>query len=214
MSTITDIKAVLTALLPSSQRIKIDAHREANNTIIDHMYDYMYIPFGVPFPYLGHTIPSNCHKCDGSLLNIEEYPVLYSEIGNTYNLLAPSGTTQGDGITTFNLPYIQPGGSVIQSGTDSTTGIIFTLGQSSASNGVDINTLITGEVKHKLTGKESGMPETDLGHYSLSATGNENREGIFQSTSTPRFVIPEKDAELAHNNMPPFIVGNWIMRLK
>ena len=213
MSTLDILKTAFQAMLPSNQRIKIAKHREVN----DKMMDYLFIPFGVPFPYLGITIPSNCSKCDGKLLNIVDYPYLFEELGNTYGDLSHGtlgGYSNGDGITTFNLPYIQPGASLIQSGTDATSGIVFKVGLNSASNDADINTLITGEVKHKLTSRESGVPEIDLGHYSLTPSGNDVREGIVNyQSNTPRFIIPARDAELAHNNMPPFIVCNWIIRL-
>lgn len=198
MSVIDNIKDALAAMLPSGQRVKIAKHREVN----DKLLDYMFIPFGVPFPYLGKGldveglyshVPSNCHKCDGSIIQISEAPYLFEEIGTIYG---------GDGITTFRLPLIPPGASLIQMGTNSGQ-YEFEFGQTG------------GEVTHKLTSQESGLPEVDLGFYSESASGNDVREGIVNyQANTPRFIIPGQDAELPHNNMPPFLVCNWIIRLR
>ena len=211
MSTLSDIKTALREMLPSGQRLKVDKHKEVN----DKLLDYMFIPFGVPFPYLGITIPSNCSKCDGKLLNKVNYPYLFDELGNKYGELLHGtlgGYDNGDGITTFNLPYIQPGASLIQSGTDAISKVIFTLGLNSASN--DVNTFITGEVTHKLTKQESGIPTHFIGQRVLSSTGTDaDYEGITNGTGSPQLTVQGAAAESPHNNMPPFIVCNWIMRL-
>jgi VCBS repeat-containing protein len=46
----------------------------------------------------GDTIPEGFMECSGQLLNIEDYPGLYSLIGTTYG---------GDGVTTFALPDLR-----------------------------------------------------------------------------------------------------------
>ena len=43
----------------------------------------------------GTSAPSGWSLCDGSVLNIEDYPLLFEYLGNTYG---------GDGSTTFGLP--------------------------------------------------------------------------------------------------------------
>ena len=198
MSVIDDIKGALAAMLPSAQRIKIAKHREVN----DKLLDYMFIPFGVPFPYLGKGlqegglntyVPSNCHKCDGSIIQISEAPYLFEEIGTLYG---------GDGITTFGLPLIPPGSSLIQMGTSGQ--YKFEFGKTG------------GEVTHKLTSQESGLPAHDIGTRVRSSTGTEGGlEGIVPKNSTTNLLsLLGQDAELSHNNMPPFLVCNWIIRLR
>ena len=201
MSTINKIKEVLTAMLPSGQRIKIAKHREVNDKIID----YMYIPFGVPFPYLGTTIPSNCHLCNGASILRANAPLLFNEIGTTF------GSVDGDH---FNLPNIPVGGSIVQAGTRE--GVNFILGA------------IGGEVKHMLLEDElarhthTQIPHshavpytTDPGNDGLrpengGTGGTIGLIGTSETTATNRTT----GNNVPHNNMPPYMVGNWIIRLK
>lgn len=200
MSTINKIKEVLTAMLPSGQRMKITKHIEVNDKIID----YMYIPFGVPFPYLGTTIPSNCHLCNGASILRTNAPLLFDEIGTTF------GSVDGDH---FNLPNIPVGGSIVQAGTRE--GVNFILGADG------------GEVKHLLTAAESGLPSHN--HISVTEAKSTNQRNADEN-SGPYIVVSAigtngyssistqnvnaVNASAAHNNMSPYMVGNWIIRLK
>lgn len=56
--------------------------------------------------FAGNYAPAGYHVCDGALLNIGDYPALFSLIGTTYG---------GDGMTTFALPDLT-GRSVIGMG--------------------------------------------------------------------------------------------------
>jgi microcystin-dependent protein len=195
---LTTLKKTLQDLLPPNSRIRISAHKDVN----DKLLDYLYIPFGIAFPCLSATIPENCHICDGSLLNREANPYLFNAIGTIYGA--------GDGLTTFNLPFIPAGSSIIQSGTDTISSTVFTLGATG------------GEVKHKSTSEESGIPNhthtinttnsnTGLGNTSQLTGTNGGTPGTLATSGIVGGVV---DASVAHNNMPPYIVGNWIMRLK
>jgi len=46
----------------------------------------------------GNYSPVNWHKCDGSMLSVSNYQVLYSLLGTTYG---------GDGVNTFGLPDLR-----------------------------------------------------------------------------------------------------------
>ena len=46
----------------------------------------------------GNYAPAGWQKCDGSLLSINTYQVLYSLLGTIYG---------GDGVTTFGIPDLQ-----------------------------------------------------------------------------------------------------------
>ena len=204
---ITTLKTTLQNLLPSNSRIRISVHRDVN----DKLLDYLYIPFGIAFPCLSATVPTNCHKCDGALLSIADNPYLFDAIGTLYLTHGTlGGYANGDGITTFNLPFIAAGASIIQAGTDTTSSTTFTLGLSG------------GEVKHTLTGRESGVQthtHTVNNTNSNSGLGNTDQltgtnGGTPGTLNTSGVVGGNIDALDPHNNMSPYIVGNWIMRLK
>jgi len=61
-----------------------------------YFYDDPYISSIVPFA--GPTPPANWMKCEGQILQIDDYLPLYSLIENTYG---------GDGIKTFALPDLR-----------------------------------------------------------------------------------------------------------
>ena len=216
---LTTLKTTLQNLLPSNSRIQISVHRTVNDKILD----YLYIPFGIPFPCLSSTIPANCHKCDGAILNIEDNPYLFDAIGTLYlSHGALGGYANGDGITTFNLPFIAPGANIVQSGTDVTSGTVFTLGASA------------GAVKHTLDITETPAHAHYMFSEGSSRTGdlrddaNKNKTVAREATSTSdgnndylmyvnndvatrgktSTVGGTSGVTQAHNIMQPYIVGN------
>lgn len=48
--------------------------------------------------FAGIMVPTNWKLCDGSVLNVSDFPALYSLLGNTYG---------GNGTTTFGLPDLR-----------------------------------------------------------------------------------------------------------
>ena len=210
MSTLSDIKTALREMLPSGQRLKVDKHKEVN----DKLLDYMFIPFGVPFPFLGPEtkIPSNCAKCDGRELTKIAYPYLFEELGNLWG---------GDGITTFNLPLIPAGASIVQKGTSVSNSISTTFSEGT-----------TGGTTTKILTTDNTPPHS---HYNGMADNDTTLfvygGSIIQPTMIPpslhtSHIQSESDngtsyqgstsvegLATAFNVMNPYIVGNWIMRL-
>ena len=108
MSNLTTLKASVLSFL--SKKVSITKHTSANNL----MMDYLYIPFGVIFPYAGSKVPPNCVFCDNpnATYDKDAYPYLFEAIGFTYG---------GDNVQNFKIPYIPAGCSIIQKGTVETT---------------------------------------------------------------------------------------------
>ncbi|WP_084621551.1 phage tail protein [Luteibacter yeojuensis] len=64
-----------------------------------------YIP-GQIIAFAGERVPANTLRCDGSLVSRHAYPALFDAIGERYG--------EGDGTTTFSIPLVGPGHTLVQ----------------------------------------------------------------------------------------------------
>lgn len=141
--------------------------------------------------------PAGFMFCDGRELNIADQPALYESIGDKFN-------TTGDGVITFNIPDMR-GRSPIGAG----QGASLTerlLGD----NG--------GEEEHTLTTEE--MPEHNHDHSRPTSWGSDQGPGASIGWSRDNGVGANSNQPTAnagggqaHNNMPPFLVLNWLIKL-
>lgn len=153
------------------------------------------LPVGTIIPYAGTTIPSNYMKCEGQELSRIEYDILFSAIGTTYGV--------GDGTTTFNLPNLK--GRVI-TGIDSNDTAFDTLGEK---GGEKTHTLTIQEIpshSHNITYIKSAS--TPLNSNGLSGY-SENNNGVGTNTNA----IQNTGEDQAHNNLQPYIVLNYIIKV-
>lgn len=149
------------------------------------------LPVGTIIPYAGTTIPSNYMKCEGQELSRIEYDILFSAIGTTYG--------EGDGSTTFNLPNLK--GRVI-TGIDSNDTAFDTLGETG------------GEKTHTLTVEE--MPSHSHSYYSSTSTSDWPSRiptGSNAGVDTRDDAIQPTGGGEAHNNLQPYIVLNYIIKV-
>ena len=141
-----------------------------------------------PFP----NVPESWIKCNGQLFNTRDFPALFSVIGNTYG---------GDGVTTFAVPNLQGRVPMHRGGP-------IGLGESS------------GEQMHKLTLQEipshthqaiasSINPDLNLptGGFWAGNTGVSPYSKTINSKMSA-FALSTAGANLAHENMAPFLVFN------
>jgi microcystin-dependent protein len=149
---------------------------------------------GIVAPYAGDTAPTGWLLCDGSAVSRTTYARLFAKIGTTYGV--------GDGSTTFNLPNLK--GRVV-AGYDATQAEFDELGETG------------GEKTHLLTSAESGVPahtHTVYGGYAEGQGGVVGHTGIStqQYNHNGANANTAADASQAHNNLPPYIVLNYIIK--
>lgn len=147
----------------------------------------------------GNFAPVNWAICDGSLLSIASYEVLFTLIGTTYG---------GNGTTNFALPDLRSRAPVHQ-------GNGFVIGQN---GGVETVALTVNQIP-----VHSHVPQAALG-----ATGNPANSpagnvwsgwtGGQYTTQTPGVslnvaAVGMDGGSLAHDNMVPFLTINFIISL-
>lgn len=141
------------------------------------------ISAGVITAFAGATAPTGWLLCDGSAVSRTTYASLFSVIGSTYG--------GGDGSTTFTLPYLKDK---------------FVLGKGSTYTTLGA---VGGEETHTLTIAE--MPSHN--HKSSGNTGGSSigiRDADFDNGLNIDTTYTGGNG--AHNNMPPYIVLNYIIK--
>ena len=175
----------------------------------------IFLPIGSGCDYYGTTLPNeNYMWADGSAISRTEYAGLFAVIGTTYGA--------GDGTNTFNLPDKRTRVSVMAKSGDDTFANLGTTG---------------GEKKHILINNE--LPKLSgsikLGSYMATNAGGASAfispSGIFGRTTVSendRTICAKTDTGRldnnvltinfgnngSHNNLQPYLVCNYIIRVK
>lgn len=144
------------------------------------------MPIGEGALWFTNTAPTGFLLCDGSAVSRTTYSGLFAVIGTTWGA--------GDGSTTFNLPDLR---------------FRFPLGRAASGTG---STLAGtgGAENHTLTVAE--IPSHT--HWTTAwTTGGGTVEPIFSSTNAANQInTGATGGGGAHNNMPPWIAVNYIIR--
>lgn len=182
-----------------------------------------FLPIGIILPYGGNVLPNdNFMFANGQAINRVTYAALFALFGITY------GT--GDGISTFNLPNLQQKVPV-------GVGDSFTLGDT---GGASTHTLTTNEMPthnhtadhtHTITdpGHNHSIPavdtipqpsdnqfavegQNDYGNTPITVTGTRTTGITINYTSG--LTTSNHGSGQPHNNMQPYIVLNYIVKVK
>lgn len=156
---------------------------------------------GTILPYTGSSsnLPVGYMLCDGTALSRTTYSELFSVIGTSFGA--------GDGSTTFNLPNLK--GRVL-TGLDENDTAFDTLGET---GGEKTHALSVNEMPshgHSVTWQENCPPWVQAGGYgqiTAGATASANR------ANTGGFSVNNSGGGQAHNNLQPYVVVNYIIKV-
>jgi microcystin-dependent protein len=146
----------------------------------------------------GSADPAGGHflLCDGRAISRTTYAALFAIIGVTYGV--------GDGSTTFNIPDLRGRTSVMVDGAAARMASNDALGNSS------------GEETHALTLAELAVHHHGLWFNTRFIPGNAGLGTFnpFEKDNTGASDISfDSGSGTAHNNMPPYLVVNKIIRV-
>lgn len=146
------------------------------------------LPIGIILPLSSDTIPEGYLLCDGSAISRTEYSTLFSAIGTTYGA--------GDGSTTFNLPNLK---GKVPVGQDTNDNNFDTLGETG------------GEKTHTLTTNE--IPSHTHGIVTKGNTGFASGYVFSEGGGYNSAFSEAVGGGQAHNNLQPYIVINYIIKV-
>lgn len=162
------------------------------------------VPIGTILPFAASTAPSGWLNCDGAAISRTTYAALYAMLGNGYGA--------GDGSTTFNIPNLQGRFPLGQQGLTyfmTTTGGAATVALSQANLPAHDHGSAGGHTHIGTVGFSGQFGPTGGGQIVLAnAAGTEpftSNNGAHTHGSV--------GSGQAHENMPPYLVINYIIRV-
>jgi len=161
-----------------------------------HNHDAAYAPISAAFApgmmlnYGGSFAPAGWLLCNGAAVSRSTYAALFAVIGSSFGA--------GDGSTTFNVPDLRRRVAVGAGGSGSAT-----LGNVVGNSG--------GEEAHTLTASE--MPAHTHGTVTGAAAGMQTGTSNYRMNSLSGSVTGSTGGDAAHNNMPPSLVVNVIIKI-
>jgi microcystin-dependent protein len=190
MTTKAQLQALSDSTFPTNGARGITA--SAQRLYNDQAIASMYLPAGsmLPWPGPASTIPAGWNLCNGTRFSQTDYSDLFNALGGN---LSPYGV----GATDFAIPTIAIGTSIVQM---DATGSISEFKQGASG----------GETTHMLSQSELPNIQINLqGHGNVNGDDNGGAVGYVTGDHN----ILNVGSNQPHNNMPPFISMNWIIKL-
>lgn len=156
-----------------------------------------FVPVGTIHIFAGNDAPDGWLICNGNAVSREDYPELFEVISTTYG--------DGDGTTSFNLPNLEGK---------------FPLGCNSSyirgeSGGEEEHTLTIDEIpshNHILRADNNIGTIDAQGKLLAGGAGNFNKGNPVKSLKSNSLSM--EGGSLSHNNMPPYLVLNFIIKYR
>ena len=194
--TATTVKADAAATATALAAVKTTADAAATATALATA-----VPVGVVQMWAGEAAPAGWLLCQGQAVSRTTYAALYAVCGTAY------GT--GNGSSTFNLPDLRARMPIGLSG----SGAFNALGNAGGEENHKLTTAEMPSHGHEVTAGGS-MPKLGVWPTNMAAgtgwraisstTGSDGALGVVSASNT--------GGGSAHNNMPPYMVVNFIIR--
>ncbi len=150
----------------------------------------------------GNYAPVGWALCNGQLLSIANYIALFSLIGTTYG---------GDGISNFALPDLR---SRIPIHKGNFEGTIYQIGQKVGEEVVTLDVQQIPAHTHALQAGVNGEFNAPAGHVWASWPGRQYTNASTGLQPLSPGALSASGLGRPHNNMPPFLVVNFIIALE
>lgn len=156
--------------------------------------------------FAGNFAPLGWLKCDGSILPISEYEVLFQLIGTTYG---------GNGQETFALPDLR-GRIPIHQGTD--TGIPYVIGQTGGAESVTLTAQQYPAHSHALRASDAAAsgaagPTGVLAASTATMYGTAVVPSVPMASNAISTTAGAGNGFQPHENMAPFLTLNYIISM-
>lgn len=155
-------------------------------------------------PYVGEIravgfnfAPVGWASCNGALLSISEYEVLFQLIGTTFG---------GDGVQTFGLPDLR-GRTPIHQGAN------FVMGQLAGIENASL-TIQSLAAHHHPIMAQNGNGNAGSPAGAVFATSTSDQYGpVANGTAASGAILAQTGSNLPHNNLQPYLCVNYIISL-
>ncbi len=152
----------------------------------------------------GNFTIAGWQQCDGSLLPISNFDVLFALIGTTYG---------GDGQNTFGVPDLR---GRVPVGFGQGPGLQnYVIGQSGGAEAVNLTAAQLGGHSHAMNATGSGQADTPLNNLFASVTSSQSNSNAYDPTAAntallPASILPTGGSQ-SHNNIQPTLAVTYLI---